>query len=197
MLKTKMTHEEKRSILKWIGLLLIVHFIGFLIYAILIDKIIKDLILDEMLSTAKNFMLCVSIAFQFLFCIYYSFRRSQYVDYKMNLKSAMKEKDFSVNRYFLSAYGKENKRRIIIFAVFQIPFAVFYAIFGYSFLYLTRFEMFYALESGLYAKIGMWPVAFILNILLFSLLFLGFQYLFLYIKSLDIKKNAPTGFYDN
>ncbi len=196
MLKIKIKYEEKRLILKWIGLLLIVHLAAFFAYAIIFDKIIKDLILDGRAQSAENFMLFVSIALQLLFCSYYAHKKSQYVDYKMPLKSAMKEKGFSIREYFISTYGRELKLKIITYMVFQIPFAIFYAIFGYSFLYPTRFEMFYALESGIYAKIGIWPVGFIVTVLLFVTLFVGFQYLFLYVRITDIKKNSPDGFYD-
>ena len=61
----------------------------------------------------------------------------------------------------------------MIFTVFQIPFAIFYGSFRLSLFAMTGFEKFYIMDAGAYVMTNSAILGFLLNSLLFGIIYLS------------------------
>ena len=78
-----------------------------------------------------------------------------YSEVQREMKNAAKEEGFNPNRYFYHAFFKDWIWRTILYAVFQIPFLIFYAAFGLALGQgMIGLERFYIADAGFYAVFG-------------------------------------------
>ena len=102
------------------------------------------------------------IVFYWAFAFMINRLETSFADYKRNLKNAIKAESFSPIRYYQRSLLKEKLIKVATIAVFHIPFAIFYQIFGLSLTETTGFEQFYILDAGFYGVAGSSIIGFLM-----------------------------------
>lgn len=163
--KWKLTPAAFRKGVNWLLFVAIFHFAGNIIYGaffgnsamILFDK-------DENYAKAYTLVLTFQLLFWLLVALIFIWRwQMSYSEVQREMKNAAKEEGFNPNRYFYNAFFKGWIWRTILYAVFQIPFLIFYAAFGLNLGNgMIGLERFYIASAGFYGVSG----SFILGILL-------------------------------
>ncbi len=191
------TRQSVNSVLKWILLLLAFHLVfSILFYELVMTNHINDLIKNNYPDIAVRKVVIFDVILLLLFCLYDGLSRTREVAFSMELKSAMKEKDFSLLPYFFKTQTKFNLVRVAIFAVFQIPYAIFAAIFqGYPEILLNMMA-FWRVEAGFYLAGGSAILGLLISTALFALFLFATHFFWYFFSRYRILKNAPRGMYD-
>ncbi len=185
-----------KSILHFVLFLLAAHLLfGVLLFNIGFNRIVAEMAEDGMVARGNTVVLLFGLASLLIFCIYYTISGARDAEYTSVLKAAMKEEGFSVLRYFAKTQCKMNLYRVVAFAVFQIPFAIFFAFFGFSLDLTTGVEAFYRLEAGMYGLTGSWLLGFVLMTLVFGTVLFVCQFVCLFLCYRRVLANAPAGMY--
>jgi len=177
-----------RNNVKWAGLMVLVHIGAMIVFGIFSSATLQKLEDNELIALAHTQAFWDSIVLFTVFSLFFCKISSSFTDYRRELKDAMKADDYSLIGYYKKRYLREDIWRIGILLVFQLPFTVFYAILGLSYLYSTPIEEFYILEAGFYGVSGSSIIGLISSTLTFSLIYLAFRFLFLLITVRSIKK---------
>ena len=177
-----------RNNVKWAGLMAIVHIGAWIVFAIFISSTLSKYEDNELIGLAHQCALIYDVILWSLFSLFYFKITSTFADFSRELKNAMKEEGFSLISYYKSRYLREDLWRMAIIAAFQLPFVVFYAILGISYLASTPIEQFYALEIGFYGVSGSAILGLVLSTVVFAVIYLAFRFLFLLITVRSIKK---------
>lgn len=181
--------ETFRTIVKWTGLVLIAHLIAMIVFGIVLSSSLARFEDNDAIGLAHTRAFWFSVIIEILLCILYFKISSSFTEHIREVKNAMKEGGLSLLSYYKKNFFKEDLLRIAVVFVFQIPFTVFYALAGISYMYSTAFEMFYIMDAGYYAVTGIPIVGLLLGTVVFGVIFFLFRLLFLrktvkYIKKL-------------
>jgi len=176
-----------KIIIKWLGILFIAHFVTNWTFSLLFSRdfmITAEWEPDKAYSSLSK--LC--LVFQFFFTLIFTWFKSYFDDNKHLLKEAMKSSDFTLTKFYLKNYFKDNLIRIAVFAVFQLPFTVYYGFFGTSLITPTIIDVFYIYDVGPYIATNSAVLGFILNPLIFGILLIAWQYVWLIFAKQSLKE---------
>ena len=141
-----------RNILKWTLLLILLHVIALILYSMTGAPMVKQSIEYE--DGIEN---SVTVLFAFLFmlgfCVYGGIEYARDGTAKHRHVSAMKAAGYGSLRFLLSEM-RPLLYKVPTYLVFQLPMLLFTAVFGYSHLYQTPLEKFYAADAGFYLALG-------------------------------------------
>ena len=178
-----------RKMVKWVGFLILAHIVSMIIFGLFISNSIVAMIEDEMVTRAKTVMMIFNVASFIVLSVVYSKIEASFVEYRNPIKERVKSGEFSVLQYFKEVYLREHLISMSLYAAFQIPFCVFYAILGLDFKYPTVFEQFYIMNAGPYFGTASAILGVLLNALLFGLIFTVVRILFIAITQKDVQKH--------
>lgn len=177
-----------KSMVKWLGILILAHIASMLIFGIVFSGSIGYLYEDEP-TRAKIFVVIYNIVFDAIFVALCSKLESSYVEYRKTMKESLKNNSFSVLGHFKTAFFKEHIIKIAIFMAFQIPFVIFFSLFGISLQYPIVFEQFYYMDAGCYMLTGSAILGWLLNTIIFGVIFTLIRLLFIIITKKDVEKD--------
>lgn len=183
-----MKRELFRNNVKWAGLMVLVHIGAMIIFGIFFSATLAKFEDNDMIAFAHQRAFWGDITLWALFSLFYFKISFSFTDCRRELKDTMKEESFSLIGYYKKRYLREDIWRMGILAAFQLPFIVFYAILGLSYLYSTPIEQFYILEAGFYGTSGSAILGVLLCTAVFTVIYLFFRFLFLFLTVRSIKK---------
>ncbi len=159
-----------RKLVKWALILLLTRLAAMIFFAVVLARIATPLAAERPFRVA---VLCAafSLLLQAVFAFYFTRTRLN-TSYEVRQKIALyrgKERPFLL--YLKDSVG-ELCWMVGIFSVSQLPFTLFYALFGFSFTATTELEKLYIMDAGFYLLTGNAVLGFLLNLLSFALLVL-------------------------
>lgn len=166
----------KRDLIKksinWFGILIAAHVGGMIIFMLFLSNSLTAIAEDEPNTVSLSIFL-FNIAFQIFFSVLFVNLETTFVEYRRKMREALRENRFSTVEYFKQRHLKEDIIKLVIFTVFQIPFAIFYGSFRLSLFAMTGFEKFYIMDAGAYVMTNSAILGFLLNSLLFGIIYLS------------------------
>ena len=183
-----MNFDLFRKNVKWAGLSVLIHLGAMLLFGMVFSPTLEKLEEDGAIASAHQSALWCSVLLFSIFSLFFFKISSTFADYKRELKEAMKEDGFSLIGYYKKHFFREDAWKMAIFAAFQIPFMIFFAVAGVSYLYSTSIDMFYVLEAGFYGVCGNPFLGLLLCSVTFSVIFFLFRFIFLALTARSIKK---------
>ncbi|MBQ7377549.1 MAG: hypothetical protein IJW71_04430 [Clostridia bacterium] len=178
-----------RKLVKWALILLLTHFAAMIFFAVILARIATELAIDFP-TRAAIFCTVFSLLAHAVFAFYFSSTR-------LNSSHAVRQSLFVYREHkhpFLS-YLKDSLPELCwmagIVLAFQLPFTVFYALFGFSFTATTELEKLYIMDAGFYllTKNAFWGL--LLNLLAFSVLtLLAHLILWHHVKNDETRQSA-------
>ncbi len=180
-----MKHESFRKAIQWLGLIALMHAIAMAFYVCIMSAQILQMTNDAPLR-AKMALLGFNAVFDILFLCYRSKVDTSYIDYRKAMKDDVKAGTFSLKSHF---DVKEHAIRIGIFAAFQLPFVIIFALTKDLFLYVPIFfSKFYIMDAGFYLATGSALLGFLLNTLLFGAIYTVIKLLFILLTKRNMEK---------
>ncbi len=183
-----MKRELFRKNVKWAGIVLLVHIGAMIVFGLFFSATLEKLEDNEMIALAHRKAFWGDIELWTIFSVFYFKISSTFTEYRRLIKEEMKKENYSLLRCYRENFFKEDLWKIAILAAFQIPFMVFFAIAGVSYLVSTPIDRFYILEAGFYGLCGSSIVGFLSSMAAFTVIFLLFRFLFLALTVRSIKK---------
>ena len=181
------THPLKRAI-QLLGLLILLHVIAMLAFGLFFSQSIAYM--SEDAPTQANLTILIfNVVVDIIFIAIFSKIETSFVDFRRNLKDNLKEPNFSLIKYWKENHFRDNLIIIILMIVLQIPFAIFYSIWGMSLQYTTMFEQFYIIDAGSYLITSSAIVGILLNTVIFGIIYFAVKFLFLLIAKKDVEKD--------
>jgi len=183
-----MKHSTFKMTVKWLGVVIIAHFVVRFIFSLLFAK---DMMITEEWEPQKAYrsLLNLCILLQLAFAVIYTWFESYFKDKETFIKEKLKEQpELMLLTLFKQNYLKDNLIKVAVFGLFQIPFTLLYALFGISLKNPTFLLSFYILDAGTYAATGSILLGFILNPLIFGIFFILCQYISLVIAHRNMKQ---------
>ncbi len=165
-----MKRELFRKAVRWFGALIAAHLVSMILFGIALSGSIAYMIV-ELPTRAKVIILIYNIVFDALFVLLCQKITSSDVSYRKSIRDAIKANTFSVIDYFKTDLLKEHLVKIGVFMAFQIPFVIFFAIFGLAVQLPTTFEEFYFMDAATYLITNSAIFGWILNTILFGIVF--------------------------
>lgn len=184
-----MNRDLFRKMVKWLGLLLLLHLMSMILFGVIFSSSVARMIDDKLQARANLTVLIYNIAVFVIFSIVYSKIESSFSEYKKGIKETVRANEFSTLNYFKATFLKENLIRLGIYFVFQLPFLIFCLIFGVTLQYPTTFEQFYIAETGFYLITGSALLGILLNTSVFGIIFTLIRALFVFITKKDVEKD--------
>ena len=178
-----MNRDLFRKAVRWFGLLLLAHIVSMIIYNITIADTVAIMVKEGDVG-AVGLILIFDVIFDALFvalCLRFSLSYDD-KDIGKEIKDDVKNGTFSVIEYFKTQMLKEHLVKTGVFALFQLPFVI---CFGFWKLMLP----FYAMDLGGYMLTGSSLLGWLLNTLIFAIVFSLTVLISLVITKRDIKKN--------
>ena len=171
--------ETFRTMIKWTGLVAVAHLIAMIVFGLFMSSSLARFEDNDLIAAAHVRAFWFSVIIEILLCVLYLKISSSFSEHVREVKNAMKEETFSVFSYYKKTLFKEDLLRIAVVFAFQIPFTVFYALAGISYIYTTSFEMFYIMDAGYYAVTGIPIVGLLLGSIVFGVIFFLLRLIFL------------------
>ena len=184
-----MKAKNFKKAVNWLGILILYHLIAMIIYGLFVSSMVTQLAIQEIYSEARVSVFVFDIILCVLFSVAYCKVESSFTAYRKDLRQSMKEEGFSLITYFKEKKLKDLIIKVIVFAIFQLPFLLFFSIWGLSYIATTGIEKFYIVDAGAYAIVGIPILGFILNTLLFSVIFIGVDLIFNALLASSLKKD--------
>ncbi len=160
-----------RKAIKWLGILVIAHIVALIFFSLIMSGSVANLSEDYPLK-ANRTVLTYNIIFNVVFAFMYFKINTSFLDYRKNFKETLRAENYSFSKYFKEEILKEQLVMSLVFALFQLPFVIFYSIFGMSLLYPILLEQFYIMDAGAYLVSGSGIVGLILNTVILTVVFL-------------------------
>ena len=113
--------------------------------------------------------------------------KTSYVEYQKSFRELLRSDDYSFSKYFKEYILKEQKIMTVVFLLFQIPFVMFFAIWGMSLLYPILLEQIYVMDAGSYLLTHSALAGWLINTFIFTLVFLFVRLLFFVKMKKDLK----------
>ena len=163
-----------RILVKWVGLLLVIHLVAMIAFGIVLSGIVGQMLGDPTtVLRGKITFLAFDVIFFFIAIFIYEKAEMSLAEYRRNLRNRLKEDGFSSLDYYKSESMRLHIWKLALVVVFQLPFALFFNSFGYVFDNITSFEQFYALDAGAYVATGSAILGILINAVLFGIALLG------------------------
>ena len=102
-----MDRNTFRKIVNWVGILVSIHVIAWIIFGFFISREILLAYVDEEFGIARRIVFIFGIAVIGIASAFYAYARASRADHRKDLKTAMKETDFSVISYFKAHFLKD------------------------------------------------------------------------------------------
>lgn len=173
----------KKSV-KWFFILVLAHIAGMIIFSIALSSSVAS-ISDDYKLKANIIIFIFDIIFDICFSVLYFKIENSYVDYQRRLKELLRKHDFSIVRVFKQEFFKEHMVQLAIYAVLQIPFVIFFVIWGMSLTTPLIFEQFYVVDAGSYLVTNSAILGFLVNTFLFATVFSAARVIFIAILKKD------------
>ena len=131
--KWKLTPTAFRRGVNWLLLVAAFHLVGQILYGAFFNNTVKLMFdKDENYAGAYSVVLIFQLVFWLLIALLFIWRGiMSFSEVQREIKNAAKEEGFNANRYFLATFFREWIWRTVIYAVFHIPFLIFFASFGH------------------------------------------------------------------
>lgn len=170
-----------RKIIHWLFALLVFHLAGFILYSFLLSGAVKAMYdLDENIAGAYGYVLlfqCIYWAVAVL--VFIRFFQMSDSDMQRAIRTADKEENFSPMQYFYKHFVVDLFWKAGVYAVFQLPLAIFFGLFG---LVLddsvTFLEKYYISSAGFYGVTGSAFAGILLSTVYLFVLMAGVSYLY-------------------
>ena len=147
--------------LKWI----VVHLGAMLIQSFFAGYFAQS-VYDEKIHHARRISLLISLLAIFAFCIYEALRFNGDNELRKAFRERCKTEDIPLPA-LAKMILKKHLIHTAIFAVFQLPYMIFYSFFGAAYVGSILFEDFFCIEMGIYEITGIGIVGLIMGALLF------------------------------
>ena len=175
-----MTNALLRKLVKWFGWIIVAHILAMIIFGMVFSGTVASMSLEEESFAAANMIvLWFDVAYIAIFFACITKFENSFLEtrrlFKQNIKTDIHEGGMSEWDFFKKHYLKEHIWRIVIYAVFQLPFLVFYLAWGLDLVYTTGFEKFYIMSAGTYATTRVGILGYLLNVVTFAALLTGIQ----------------------
>ena len=177
-----------RNIIKKLGIVVLEHLIFLIIYGLLFSSSVA-LVSTDSVASANNMLLIMALICHVAFFAVFFGIKTSFLEYRRDLKEKVREDGFSLFSYYKSEILSEDLIVVAIFTVLQIPFAFFYGSFGYLHVGTSAIERIYSLDAGIYAVTGSAILGFILNALIFTLIYAGVHLAFVAATVRSVKEN--------
>ena len=182
-----MKRELFRSCVRWTGLLLLAHLVAMLLFGLTVSQSVVSM-MEDYPQRAYRTIFIYDTVFLLVFTFVFARIDASYSEYRKSLREAVKQEGFSVFDFYKQTKLIEHLAKVGVFAVFQLPFMIFFACWGLDVLYITGFEQFYILDAGSYALTGVWILGFLLSTVVFGAIYLGVNFLFVIITKRSIER---------
>lgn len=183
-----MNQQLFKKAVKWLGILIIAHIVSMIVFGLFFSGSLATMSEEEPMR-AKVFVFVYNIIFDTLFVLLFSKIEMSYVEYRKLMKDSIKAKNFSVLNYFRTVMLKEHIVKLGIFMALQIPFVVFFSIFGISLRLPIMFEQFYYMDAGSYILTNSAILGWLLNTLVFGIICTLVRIFFVFLTKKDIEKD--------
>ena len=189
MKKWKLTPSAFRRGINWMLFLAIFHLAGQILYGAFFNGSVKVMFdKDEDYARAFGTVLVFQLIFWLIVALLYIWRGlMSFADVQREMKKASKEEGFNAHAYFMNTFFRDWIWRTVLYAVFQLPFLIFYAAFGLALgNAMIGLEKFYIADAGFYGTCGTF-----LGFLLTTAYFFGIMVLVHYVtyRIMLVKQN--------
>ena len=176
-----------RKAINWLGILVIAHIAALIFFSLMLSGSVAEISVNYPLR-ANRTVLTFDIVFDIIFAFMYFKIKTSYVNYQKSFKELLKFDDFSFFKYFKGEFLTEQLVMTTVFALFQLPFVMFYAIWEMSLLHPILLEQIYVMDAGAYLISGSAWLGLILNTLIFTVIFLTVRLFFFITMKRELKK---------
>ena len=180
-----MKYPMFRKMVQWLGILALAHLVSAIFFGLFLSSAVAQMVEDapkRMISVVLWF----DVIFAALFFAYAARGDMQYTDFRKTLRDEVKTGSFSIGKYFGL---REYLYKLCVVAGFQIPFIIFFAIFGMSLQYTPLFAEFYIMDAGCYLLTGSAILGWLLNTLLFGAVYGAVKVLMLMLEKKKAKQD--------
>lgn len=181
-----MSRTTFRKAIKWLGLLFVAHIVALLFFSLTMSVSVATMSVDYP-SRANSTVLTFNVVFDLVFAFMYFKIKTSYVAFQKDFKDTVNADGYSFSKYFREEILKEQLVMSTVLALFQLPFVIFYAIFGMSLLYPILLEQLYIMDAGAYLVSGSALLGLLLNTLIFTVVFLLVRLMFFVIMKKNLK----------
>ena len=182
-----MSSKTFRKAINWLGILVIAHIAALIFFSIFLSGAVADMSTNDP-NRANRTVLTFNIIFDVAFAFMYFKIKTSYVDYKRSFREILTSENYSFSKYFKEDILKEQLMMTVVFALFQIPFVIFFAIWGMSLLYPLLLEQIYSMDAGAYLVTNSALIGWLVNTLIFTFIFLLMQLFFFVKMKKDIRR---------
>ena len=188
-----MSNQRFRHLVKWLGLVLLAHFVVMIVYNIFLKSYVAA-VASQSQTEAKLTMLFFSMIVPPIILLIKEKIGSSMVEYRRVLKVAMKEDGFSLVKYFKENFLQETLWEIGVYALVQLPFILLIMLTSpLTLVMFVYMQPFYMLEYGFYVTTMITPggipilfIGWILATLYFAIVYIAIKFLFLALSKRSI-----------
>ena len=166
-----------KNAIKWCCIVLGVHLIAMIFYAIIMSSSVGILIQNEEFGRAYRGVFFFGLIFNLVFSLVYTRADVSFVEYRRELREEIK-----AGKGFFETWKEfhlwDDLIKVGVYAVLQIPLMIFYAILGYSLVYSLWIENFYVMNVGAYLLTGSALLGVLIDSVIFGVIFFACRLLF-------------------
>ncbi len=182
-----MKKEIFRKCVKWGGILALAHVIAMFAYGLLLSNAVTYMWIDSPVRAMLTLIAFNIFVDAFLVALISKFETS-YVEYRTSIKEALRSGEFSIVSYFKEHILKETLLRMAVGVIFQIPYMIFFSIFGFAFGGAMGIEQFYIMDSGFYLLTGSAILGVILKAIVFGIVNAGVSAIFVMLTRKSVEE---------
>lgn len=184
-----MNHKMFKKMVNWLGLVLLTHLISMFVYGFFFSNMVSQMYLDDYAGRANMLVLIYGIVIDVIFVSLISKAQTSYTEYRKALKDSIKAGEFSIIGHLKAGLLKETLIKAGIYVALQIPYAIYYAVLGYSPNYTLKIAQFYSMDVAFYMMTNIPIIAMILRAILFGVINILISLLFVLKTKKDIEED--------
>ena len=173
---------------KWVGFLIVTHIAAMVMFGLFLSNGVAEASETNVAAMAKSIAV-FDVVLCIVFVLVYSKIESSYIEYRKAIKDSLRKPGFSIIKHWINEHVKEDIIKLAVFAVFQIPFMIFYSILGLDLINPTFFDQFYIFEAGFYALTKSPILGVLLSTAVFAVIYLPIKLLFMAVTKNSVKKD--------
>ena len=181
-----MSRTTFRKAINWLGILVIGHIASLIIFSLMLSGSVAEMSLYYPIRANRS-VFVFNVVFDLVFAFMYFKLKTSFVDYQKSFKEIVRADGYSFAKYFKEEILKEQIMMSVVLALFQIPFVIFYAIWGFSLLYPILLEKFYIMNAGAYLVSNSAILGWLLNTLMFTFVFFAIRLFFFVIMKRELE----------